>query len=207
MKSASEVGLHQKSGYSRPAVEDAVRIEHRLQLAGAARAACASADGTRRPTCRPRETASHGRRCSAAQARTCARIGALARGEPAQRAAPLDQLLAAEVGVRRRRLAPTAATAACRPRAPPRRTDACDRAPLRQNASPSAHRLAAELASSRHATAGRAPDKAHRKRPVVIARRRQRQRLPAPFVDAADRLVGRAFERRASPPSSATAGT
>ena len=183
-----------------------MRIEHRLeplvQREQRRRQRLEHADAP----CRRRETASHGRRCAAAHARSVAASTRRLGGEPAQRAAPFDELLAAEVACTAPSSAPTAATAARRRCARRRRTDASGRARCARRRRRRRASLAAELRAPRP-TAGSRAGQPHRQPPVVVARRRQRQRLAAPLVDAPDRLVGRAFEHAASPRRAAAAGT
>ena len=196
MNSAARFGLHQSAGDTRrPGFRMPCGSNIRLQPLVDREQRRGAADGTRRPTCRRRETVSHARRARAPTRATAPDRRASPAGEPAQRAAPLDQLLAAEVGVRRGRLAPTAATAACPPRAPRRKTRCAWSRTARQNASPSSHRLAAEPARPRHRPRASRRTAGPTSRPVAKHVAGQRQRLPAPFVDAADRLVGRHLER------------
>ena len=102
-------------------------------------------------------------------------------------------------------ISPTAATAACRPLAAAgeeRMRVIAHRRPRTHRRPRPARRRA--WRSPRRPPAARRTSRTHR-RPLVKARRRQRQRLPAPFVDAPDRLVGR-HRSRAWLPFSATAG-
>ena len=95
MKSA-RCGLHglRDPAYRRPGLKMPRGIELAPSVAVDRARAPAAADGTRRASGRRRGTASRGRRRSRRASRMLLRVGV--RPQPAQRAAPLDQLLARE---------------------------------------------------------------------------------------------------------------
>ena len=180
------------------AIEDAVRIERRLELAvQRARASGRSGWNTPAALVARRETASRGRRAPRPTRAPCA---ASARSSAAsQRSAPPHSISCSPPrsvygAVDLHRQAPQRRAVASRGREERVRVVAHASSRTRRRRAP---RCAAELRDrglDRRLRAGQA----HAQAAIVKARRRQRQRLAAPFVGAADRLVGRALERDAS---------
>ena len=150
-----------------------------------------------RTTCRWRETASRGRRALRPGAHV-GRIGARPRDEPAQRAAPFDQLLAAQVAGTAPSTSPTSRHSGAAAPRPPRRNDGCVWSrTLAQNVRRRRRSaVAADLRRDRRSTAGAAPDSRTDELARVMAagRRDAAAACPPHSLRPPDRLIGRALE-------------
>ena len=175
--------------YRRPGLKMPCGSNARLQPLVDARTTAAPAAGTRRPTCRRRETASRGRRAAAA-VRGSPRRRQRRRAQPALRPAPLDQLRRRRARAAARSAAPTGATGRVRCSIASRREKNAwrwSRRPCQNGAAALGDRLAAELAR-RRLDRGRGAGQAQR----------QRRRSCQALARAAAAGRPSAFERRSA---------
>ena len=190
-------GMHEPSG-----IEHAARDRTPLSACGGSSASAGSADGTRSTVLSSARNSVAWPPCDG---RPYAQAGQDRRGRRAasQRSAPPHSISWSPPRsvIRRRRAARDSRQTADAPDGRvDEESDACWSRTPAQNASASA--LHARRRAWRSRPARRAGARqAHHEAPVVKARARYRQRLPAPFVGTLHRLVGRASRTRRSPPT------